>query len=240
MGKTLIIKVGTTLPTLLSYKGDFEDWIFQGLGIDQSDVQVIDARDGGRLPAPDPFAGVVITGSHAYVTDHEPWSERTAEWLRQAVARQVPLLGVCYGHQLLAYALGGAVGDNPQGYEFGTVPVHLTSDAKCDLLLSDYTSPIRAHVSHAQSVLQLPEGAKRLAYSAHDENQAFVVGSVAWGVQFHPEFDAEIVAAYIESHTEPLREQGQDPDELLRACEDTPCGSLILKRFAAIANHSQP
>ena len=68
------------------------------------------------------------------VTQHLQWSERIAEWLPEAAERQIPTLGICYGHQLLAYALGGKAGNNPQGPEFGTVDVHLTKKAQNDLL----------------------------------------------------------------------------------------------------------
>lgn len=57
------------------------------------------------------------------VTDHGPWSEYTAMWLRETVEQHTPVLGTCYGHQMLAYALGGEVGNNPHGYETGTVNV---------------------------------------------------------------------------------------------------------------------
>ena len=59
------------------------------------------------------------------VSEREPWSERAAEWLREVAQRGIPLLGICYGHQLLAHALGGRVGANPQGREIGTVEVGL-------------------------------------------------------------------------------------------------------------------
>jgi GMP synthase (glutamine-hydrolysing) len=106
----LVIKTGSTLPSLLDRQGDFEDWVIAGLGVPRDQVQVANVQAGDVLPEPDDVAGVVITGSHSMVTDHEPWSERAAAWLRRAVVRQTPVLGICYGHQLLAYALGGEVG----------------------------------------------------------------------------------------------------------------------------------
>ena len=139
-------------------------------------------------------AGVVITGSHDMVTERQPWSEQAAAWLPGLVERGIPTLGICYGHQLLAHALGGEVGDNPNGREFGTVTVDLEAEAADDPLLGGLPARLPVQVCHTQSALTLPAGARRLAHGSRDANQAFVVGEAAWGVQFHPEFDAEVVS----------------------------------------------
>ncbi len=234
MRKLYILKAGSTLPSLLSTKGDFEDWILTGLGGPSPDRQVLDVRYGAPWPAYDDLSGVIITGSHNMVTEHLPWSERAAEWLLGAVEQKIPLLGICYGHQLLAHALGGLVGDNPLGREYGTFEVRLTPEAAADPLLCDFPSPLKVHLGHVQSVLRLPEGARRLAYNDRDENQAFAYGSRAWGVQFHPEFDAAVVKQYIRHVRKLLRQEGQDPEGLAAASVDTPYGTEILRRFASL------
>jgi GMP synthase (glutamine-hydrolysing) len=228
----LILKVGTTLPTLRSRRGDFEHWILTGLQVHVARTRILDVRNGSALPDYEGISGVVITGSHDRVTDHQKWSERTAEWLSGAVERRIPILGICYGHQLLAYALGGQVADNPDGLEFGTVEVHLNENARDDPLFGGLPTPVRAHVSHSQSVLELPAGARLLASSALDPHQAFVVGKSAWGVQFHPEFDTGIVVEYIRSFRDDLLAGNQDPDHLMATCVETPRSRGILKRFA--------
>lgn len=223
------------MPSLALSKGDFEDWILAGLNIGSEQHLVLDVRDGSPLPSFDTIAGIVVTGSHSMVTEHLDWSERAAGWLARGVESGIPVLGICYGHQLLAYAMGGEVRDNPEGREFGTVDVHLEDDAQNDALLGGFNSPIKVHVSHTQSVVRLPDRARRLAHSDRDRNQAFVMGDCAWGVQFHPEFDATVARTYIESYREILKEEGQDPEALLESSVDTPYGSAILERFAAQA-----
>ena len=93
-----------------------------GLGPIGLPVVVLDPRRGDTLPPPAQISGAVVTGSHAMVSHREPWSEATGAWLAQLVAHGTPLLGICFGHQLLAHALGGEAGNHPGGPEIGTVP----------------------------------------------------------------------------------------------------------------------
>ena len=236
MKKVLIIKTGSTFPFLASKRGDFEHWILSGMQIEPHNALIVDVSKGSTLPGFDGISGVVISGSHAMVTEHPDWSERTVQWLRQAVKRKISVLGICYGHQLLAYAFGGEVGDNPNGCEFGTVEVSLSMNAQRDKLFRDFPSSLRVHVSHAQSVLRLPHNATLLASNDMDANQAFAVGNSVWGVQFHPEFDAEIVIAYIRQYREVLLQEKKDPDRIIKRSYNTPYGCKILKRFGEIIN----
>lgn len=234
MQTPVILKTGATLPELWAYKGDFEDWILSGMGLDRRQALVVDVTQGQPLPAYDRLSGVVITGSHAMLTEHLPWSEAVAAWLPAAVRRRIPILGICYGHQLLAYALGGQVDYNPGGLEVGTVEVRLAPQAQDDPLLSGLGSSLQLHVSHAQSVLRLPPEAVLLAASDMDAHQAFRVGGCAWGVQFHPEFDAHITRTYALDDAPALRQAGRNPAPILAACRDTPYGEMILQRFASL------
>jgi GMP synthase (glutamine-hydrolysing) len=235
VNRIAIVKTGSTLSHLASSRGDFEDWILSGMGVHSNRAVVLDVANGSRLSRPDRFSGIIVTGSHAQVTDHQPWSEKTAEWLVRAVERQIPTLGICYGHQLLAYAMGGEVGDNPNGLEFGTVELQMMPEAQADALFGGLPPSTKVQVSHLQSVLRLPPGARRLASSAMETNQAFVVGPTAWGVQFHPEFDTEVVIAYIHHFREALQRQDKDPDQLIKTSQNTPDSHNLLRRFAEMA-----
>ncbi len=234
MKALLILKTGSTLPALAARKGDFEHWIMAGLALPAARMHVLDVRQNGSLPAYDTIGGVVITGSHAMVTERAPWSERLAAWLPGLVARRIPTLGICYGHQLLAYALGGQVGDNPRGPEYGTVSLELHPAAKTDALLGGLAQSAAAQVSHFQSVLTLPPQATLLASSAGDPHQAFSIGDCAWGVQFHPEFDQDIVTTYIHEFAETLQAHGVDPQARRVACRETPQSADLLARFGAL------
>lgn len=234
MKKLLILKLGETHPELAARRGDFEDWFIAGLGLNKSQLQVFDPRTEADFPPCTGLAGILLTGSHAMVTERHAWSERTAGWVKKAVETSLPTLGVCYGHQLLAYAFGSQVGNNPRGTQEGTTTVELTAAGLADPLLGGLGATFAAQVSHTQSVLGLPPGAIRLAFDAWDANQAFRIGEKAWGVQFHPEMDAEIARTYIHAESAELAAEGQNPEEILAAVCETPLAAQVLTKFAKL------
>lgn len=210
------------------------DLFVDGIGLPAESARVIDVPAGDSLPDPGEAAGVVLTGAAPMVTDKLPWSERAARWLRPAVETGMPVLGVCYGHQLLAYSLGGRVADNPNGRELGTVEVQLLEPSGSDPLLGGLEPPLVVQASHLQSVVRLPGGAVRLARNDHDEHHAFRFGPRAWGVQFHPEFPPEMVAWIAEKRREEYAREGLDVDALINGLRPSPVGRAILSRFGAI------
>ncbi len=231
----LIARTGSTFSAIREKRGDFDDWFlerFRQLGV-AAEVWVANGTD--RLPNADDYKAVVVTGSPAMVTDREPWSEALAHWLRDAAEAGLPMLGVCYGHQLLAHAFGGEVGYHPKGREIGTHEVQLQDAASDDSLFGGMPSRFVAHLTHAQSVLRLPEQAVLLASNAYEPHQAFRIGERAWGVQFHPEFDAEIMASYLAHFRNQLEQEGTDPEALLNAVREAPEATSLLARFAQFA-----
>ncbi len=228
------MKTGTTVKKARR-RGDFEHWFGAGMNVGPDSLDVRRVDQGVSLPDPDDVAAVVVTGSSAMVTDAAAWSERTAEWLLGAVKAGTPVLGICYGHQLLAHALGGEVAYNPRGRRLGTVDVHLTDHALGDPLFEGLPAVLHVAVSHRQVVTQAPPGATLLATTSHDPHHAFRLAERAWGLQFHPEYDADIVRAYVEDRHAQLLAEGLDPDALTREARDTGHGALVLRRFAAIA-----
>jgi GMP synthase (glutamine-hydrolysing) len=235
VAKVLIVKTGTTLPSVAQRRKDYETWIAGGMGVAPADVSVASVYKDEPLPAPDAPHAVVVTGSSAMVTERDAWSERTAAWLRDAVQAGTPVLAICYGHQLLAHALGGSVEYNPRGRQIGTIDVELTAAAESDPLFAGMQKLLHLPVSHRQSVVALPEGAVLLASSARDPYHAMRIGERAWGVQFHPEFDADIVRGYIDARRAQIEAEGLDAATLHASATDTPHGPELLRRFAQLA-----
>lgn len=233
-GALLIVQTGSTLPALRARHGDFPDWFRRGLGLRRDEVDVVVA-ERGALPPAGAYAGVVVTGSPAMVSTRERWSEDAAAWLRSAVDGGVPVLGVCYGHQLLAHALGGHVDYHPAGREIGTVEIETLEGAGGDSLLGGAPATFPAHSSHQQSVLELPRGATVLARSAHDPHHAVRYAPKAWGLQFHPEFSVEIMRGYIAARRPALVGDCSTDCCDTRCSRPTPLARGLLRRFRSIA-----
>lgn len=230
MKQIALIKTGCTVEQIKPRHGDFENWFADGLGV--TDLLQIDVFRNEALPALENLAGIVVTGSPAMVSVKLDWSERTARWLRQAVQTNISVLGVCYGHQLLAHALGGIAGPNPAGRQIGTVSSHLIDNIEKDPLLGYLPKRFSAQTSHAEVVLELPPGAQRLATSPLDDNFAVRYTENTWGVQFHPEFSAPVMSDYIRYRADALREEGLNPEQLKANVTEAEEAGFVLRKFA--------
>jgi GMP synthase (glutamine-hydrolysing) len=231
MKPILIVRTGRAPDPIRARHGDFPHWFRLCAALSPSRVQVIDVAAGDALPPPKDVAGALITGSAAMVTERAAWSERTAGWVRDAMDAQLPLFGVCYGHQLMAHALGGRVDYLPGGREIGTLPIALTPAGATDPLTASLPSSFRAHTTHEQSVLEPPAGAAVLARSARDPHHLLRYGPNAVSVQFHPEFNADVMRAYIHRKREAMRREGSDPHQVYRQVAPTPVARGIMRGF---------
>lgn len=163
-------------------------------------VRLIDNLDGGEpLPSVDEVRGAIFMGGPMSVndTDRHPRLAEEVEWLRAAVAAELPLLGICLGSQLLARALDAEVRPGPVK-EIGFAPVEIL----------DASDPVVGPLAPATSVLHwhgelfdLPPGATALARSALTEVQAFRAGPCAWGLLFHAEANGALVERWMAEPT---------------------------------------
>jgi len=139
----LLLQMGSPPDDIRAREGDLSDWYARALGVGRDVLQVVRVFEGESLPEPGHNPAAIITGSWAMVTDRLDWSEATADWIRRAMALNMPLFGVCYGHQLMAHALGGQVGYHPAGLEAGCQEIELLPGAASDPLLQ--AVPARFH-----------------------------------------------------------------------------------------------
>lgn len=235
----LIIQPATShddLPALCAVRGDEISWFADACGIAHDDLLAVKVYDGEPLPDPSRIGGAIITGAIDMVTDPKPWIQHLAAWARQTVTLNVPLLGVCFGHQMLAHALGGEVGDNPRGPMFGSINVACTEAARTDPLFEVLPEDTLMHVFHYQSVLRLPADAQVLAATPHDPYYGARFGQAAWGVQFHPEFDREIMDRCIDTYAAAMTAAGFLPDDLRARNRDCIDGVRFLRRFKGMAD----
>ncbi|HCR96603.1 MULTISPECIES: glutamine amidotransferase [Halomonas] len=237
MASVVIIKTGDAFSDVAEQHGDFETLFGQQLNDtlpEHLTLRVWDARtESSPLPL-NALAGILITGSHSMVSHQEPWSERLKPWLQEALQADIPMLGVCYGHQLMAAAFGGVSDFHPKGRELGTHSVTLTDAGLQDPLFSQLPAHFMAHLTHAQSVLGLPSNTQVLACNSHDAHQALRYGPRQWSVQFHPEFTVPVMRAYIAHQREVLLEQQQDAEAIAAQVVETQEATSLLKRFITL------
>jgi GMP synthase-like glutamine amidotransferase len=145
------------------------------------------ARDG-RLPDPAGFSHMILTGSESSIVEREPWADAEAAMVRQAVAAGTVVLGSCWGHQLLAFALAGEAHVRRAARpEIGWIPIRL--DKSSDLLGPEGATPFTFSI-HYDEVCDLPPEFEVLASTDACPIEAFRFGSKpVWGLQCHPEID---------------------------------------------------
>ncbi len=170
--------------------GLYGDWL-AGEGVPH---RIVRPDHGETLPDPAPGGRLIVLGGYMSVYDvaSHPFLGPLEQLLRDWVVSGRPLLGICLGGQLLAKALGGKVSCNHRG-ERGMLPVEVTAAGQRDSLLAGVGTTFRTMQWHNDS-FDLPPEAVHLASSAVCPGQAFRVGPCAYGVQFHPELTAAIVA----------------------------------------------
>lgn len=189
---------------------------------------VLDVVKPYEQPVPDTLDGyqgvVVLGGAMGALDDAEhPWLADLRKLTSHAVAKRVPLLGVCLGAQLLAVATGGQVRSSPHGPAIGLDLVAKRDAASGDPLFGELPWTPDVLQFHRDEVGLLPPTAVLLASSPKCPNEAFRVGELAYGLQFHIESTPELVAEWAAGHPDVVagaRPGALDPDVLARGHED--------------------
>jgi GMP synthase (glutamine-hydrolysing) len=191
-----ILMAGHTLPPIREKYGDFDSW-FQTRPERSAAYTVHYLYSDDTLPAPKESDGWIITGSPDSVHDSLAWLPGVRKQISTAVETGHPILGVCFGHQLLAHSLGAKVEINRAGWELGSATVQLTADGLESALFTDLGADLEVYQTHHDVVTDIPAGMKVLATNEMGI-QAIGVGERIFGVQFHPEFSPGIAGMYVE------------------------------------------
>lgn len=173
------------------------------------------------------------------VSDELEWSLKLEHYIRQIKSKNLPLLGICYGHQLIAKALGANSGFNPKGKEIGRVKVKKLQSSSNDPLFKGFKEQFWAFETHYQSVLKLPSNAVVLASNTKDKHQAVRFSTNIWGVQFHPEFDKAVMREYILNQEESLKNLGFDVEVLLNKVDRCDTSHKVLTNFIAVVKQTK-
>ncbi len=163
---------------------------------------------GDALPADlDGITGVISLGGAQDIGDDVAWMEAECEMIRSAHERELPIVGVCLGSQIIAHALGGTVEpmDKP---EIGFPEVNINPAGQIESLLTGIAWTIPQFSHHSSEITELPEGGVLLASSERCANQAYRVGPRTYGFQYHFECDRPMVADLIRAYPKSLQQAG--------------------------------
>ncbi len=154
-------------------------------------------RDASQRPALEGYAAVIVLGGpmNADQIGDYPNLLTEVEILKEALQREMSILGICLGAQLLAKALGGTVAPNERR-EIGWHDVHLTAAGESDPVLSAFASSQRVFQWHEDGI-DLPPDCTHLAHSPASRVQAFRFGQHAYGLQFHLEVDSHLIERWL-------------------------------------------
>jgi len=157
---------------------------------------------GDELPPdPDDYQGWVLTGSVASVNDGAPWMARLAMLVRHLHRRRVPLVGLCFGHQMVAHALGGRVGPSPGGWRIGSAATHYRAEHIAGLAwMQPPQATITLFAAHQEQVLQPPPEATVLGGDDFAPAAALLVGQHIFTTQYHPELSREFMLALLDAY----------------------------------------
>ena len=205
------------------------DWAFE----------VLPVKDGVLPSSPEAFDGYVITGSPASVNDDAlPWVGPLLDFIRAVDAARQPLIGLCFGHQAVARALGGLVARNAAGWGLGTAATHWQAERPW-MQPAQITTTLMA--AHNEQVTRMPEGAECLGGSDFCPIGSMQIGQHIWTTQFHPEMPLVFMQALLGFLTEKL-----DPATMARAhtslaqAADVPLFGQWMAKFIEHARNTRP
>ncbi|TLP61620.1 type 1 glutamine amidotransferase [Parasedimentitalea maritima] len=209
-----ILQTGHTAESLIDKHGDFDAMFHKLLAGKEFEFQTWNVVDGIFPPSPDAADGWLITGSKHSAYEDLPWISELVNFLRETYAADRPIVGICFGHQILALALGGTVERFDQGWSIGNQSYQMADGTDLGVV-----------AWHQDQVTKLPQGARAAGGSPFCKNAFITYENRAFTVQAHPEFSAEFGRDLADYRRDVL------PPELIEAAKlayDQPLSTAIL------------
>jgi GMP synthase-like glutamine amidotransferase len=207
MPRITIIEAGIVPPKHREQHGSFPEMFQHMIGSEDSAIEfeAVNAIDGGPLPDPRELEAILITGSAAGVYDELDWIAPLEAFVRAADAAKIPMVGVCFGHQLIAHALGGTVRKSEKGWGIGR---HVYDIAPGNGLIEG--ERIALACSHQDQVIEPPRGARTFLSSDFTAHAGLLYANGATlSVQPHPEFSVGF------AHVCCMFREGKAPDDVV-------------------------
>jgi GMP synthase (glutamine-hydrolysing) len=205
------------------------------------DVEIARAHRGEFPTDLETYDAAYLTGSPHGAYDDVPWIHREHDVIRRIAAGHIPMLGVCFGSQILASALSGR--DQVfrrDACEVGYASLPLSDAARQDPLMTGVANPIRMFVWHNDEVRDAHPSMTILASSAECPNQIWRYGDEPiWGIQGHPEVTPATARAFLEEHRATLERDGADVDGLLRDPGSDRDVDRFLENFARLVREQR-
>jgi len=194
--KLLIISAGPGIEEIKLEHGHAIEWISSFINSPSIAISITHVYQNENFDESD-YDAWVITGSAASVTENYSWIQLLKNKIIYAHKNSIPILGICFGHQIISSALGGKVIKNPNGWELGSYKIKINDYGMASPLFKGVNLDDYFYFSHEDVVSKLPDSALELARN-NMGLQAFSIEDKIFGVQFHPEFSPEIMNRYVQ------------------------------------------
>ena len=231
-----ILEAGRTnsdMPAEFHHYPDMFDTLFDDQP-NEADIlfSIVPVIDDVFPQAVDDYDGYLITGSAYGVYDDAPFIPKLMAFIRDIFSAGKPLVGVCFGHQIVAHSLGGHAAKFDGGWGIGTMPIKIVG--KADWIPTDIDQLNLIHV-HQDQVISLPPEGIRLAQSEFCQNAAFAIGKQVFAIQGHPEFTPAYTNALIDIREDKIGKEraGTARISLRKPHDGCQVGGWILDFFAA-------
>ena len=189
-----IISCGPGLSEINEIHGRSCDWTYEIVKNKISQIKIVNIYENS-LPTISEDSVWIILGSRYSVYDEIEWINLFERHIQRGIDNRVPMLGICFGHQIIGSAIGASVVNNESGWEIGSSTVSLTESGKKSPLFKGFEDNFSVYESHHDTVIKLPENLDILAQNEYGL-QSFSYDDLIFGVQFHPEFSFEVMKAY--------------------------------------------